>query len=343
MDLLQHLLSHKASTGKSIKKSTASSVTATWRTLHLAANGKAEMKDLEWLTNEKKVLKAIASRNVAKSTQKKMLSHVLVGLQTLQPIHPRIRTSNTYLHLQEMRDELEMADRARRETGELSERELANWISLDAIEAKIEQGREFFAPMLNGEPRDMEPGSPLEIWVFVALTAAYPSRLDMGTLRIVPAGHKLKEGTNYLVVGDTLTFHIGDWKNASRTLDEHGKVVPRIFGANATVTHMLRQYIRVSKKRQLDYLFTSSRDGSPLTRDAAGKRLANWATKQFEGTEHAGKVLNVTQLRKIILTYSHGESVADMEAAALHHGHSTETQQMYIKKLPASLKRKREE
>jgi 2-methylaconitate cis-trans-isomerase PrpF len=85
MNVIAHLRSYKNSTGKSVNESTLKSYAATLRTLHSAAFGTGRMQNLQWLTSEKTVRRAIDARNPAPSTRKKMISHVLVALQSLGP------------------------------------------------------------------------------------------------------------------------------------------------------------------------------------------------------------------------------------------------------------------
>ena len=105
-------------------------------------------------------------------------------------------------------------------------------------------------------------------------------------------------------------------------------------GRHLLHTHSSPRYIFLHVLRPPIHLH-----GSPLTRDAGGSRLVAFSERHFEG-----KKIGVNLLRTIILTYTHGDALNEMEHDANTHGHSIATQRVhYIKKLEVKLgKRKRE-
>ena len=243
-----------------------------------------------------------------------------------------------FKRFQHDRDVLELAYKKAAASRERTARQVANWVPLDEIHEALEQERESLGAEIFSDtaaPRLCKGGSPLEMYTWIKTVADNPSRLDLATCQIVNPGEATDPNTNYLELGDILRFVVHAWKNASRSETGERFIIP-----GPDTQELLKHYMRMYSKKAGDWLWTSARDGSPLTRDAGGSRLIAFSERHFEG-----KKIGVNLLRTIILTYTHGDALNEMEHDANTHGHAIATQRAhYIKKLESELgKRKREE
>lgn len=256
------------------------------------------------------------------NTRRNYLNTVIVFLQK----DAEFADDPTWKHYSKMRDEINKDFTAAKAKHTKTAKQTQNWLSPDEFDLVLTKYKDYLVNhrVLQKRPEDIsaEERRKLMEYVLIRLYKEIPSRNDFHSLKIVTKkayndGHL--DSQNYLVM-ERANIHLvlHQWKTKSDATDR--RVVP----LSADLQKLIRAYMR--KMPHLDFMFTSPRGNTPLTRNALTKML----TRIFK-VFYPNKNISSTMLRNMYLSHKYGDTVAEMKKDEIALGHGGASQKQYIK------------
>lgn len=188
---------------------------------------------------------------------------------------------------------------------------------------------------------DSKCGSPLQEYVMMNVVEEEDTRLDLATVLLAGSGDATDDPEmNYLLLGPVLRFKVNRCKHDRSYADQQKKIGGdpfRVLTPSARLQRILRDYLRVCRKRPGDYLYMSHAGvhaGEPLCRKAMSAQIIAFFQRKL------GTKVTMTDWRKLKPTANHSENRKAMERDAYVSGHSVATQaKSYIDAVPSAVLR----
>jgi len=319
-------LSKKIDEKRNIKANSLKAYTISIKKLHNAIfdndNDVLNIKNLDFLKDEKKVLDAI--KDLKPNTQKNYLSSIIVSLDAVDD-------KKYEKELKEYRDVLDSLNKEyykQLDKNEKTEDQNKNWVSMKALKRVMNS---YKADLIDRDvfKKDKLSKRQLDIlqkWVVANLYLHDdnpPIRLDYGSMKMLKESEYKNlseeelESNNYLVVKSRTNklFHFGTYKSKKT----YGiKKIP--------VGKILNSVLNIwLKYNETDYLLIDTR-GKPMT----SNQLSKFIIRVFEPT---GKRITANLLRHIYISEKHPVEVNDSKKETADKMlHSVDTQSKYSKK-----------
>ncbi len=226
-----------------------------------------------------------------------------------------------------MRDDLNQQYDDEQKSGKISETQKKNFVKLEEIEKMINTMEQEIKAKhlrtktdLSGKDKEL-----LMMYTIFSMLIRIPTRNDFAMMKLINKSgyNKLKEADkkqqNYLVFEKKGMFFIYNRYKTSKTYGE------KRIDSPPDLTRILRSFIKLTKKKTGDYLFTSS-TGNPISPNVASQLLSRTSKKYLD------KNISSTMMRKIVLSDKFGETLKDMKEMTEVTGHSLDTmQEVYVK------------
>ena len=274
----------------------------------------------DFLKDEKKVLDKLS--NLSDNTIRNYLNAVLIYLMAINDKGKLDEEVKVYTKL---RDDLNKKYEDNQASGNISEKQKANFVDINEIYKMIEtMGKEIKDKKIKKkEDLTAKDKTLLMVYIIFNIYVRLPMRNDIAGMEAISKRqyNKLseteKKEKNFLVVEkNKMTMILNKYKT-SKKYEENKIDIPK------DLEKLLRLYIRING---MGVLFTTS-TGNPLSRNALSQLLIKTTKKYMD------KSISTTMLRKIYLSSKYSDVKDEMAKDAKVMGHSVDTQQkIYIKK-----------
>jgi len=314
------VLKDKINSSRNIKDKSLNAYLISLRKLHEKINPDKEFPStLSWLKNKDKVMEHLVDMKL--TTRKNYIAAIIVALSTDKEKYEK--------ELKEYRDVLDGVAKEYKDGVEeqrKSEKESANWVSLDKLrkvmrkyKAEIMEKGLLKKDELNKKEMDL-----LQKWVVSSLYILDdnpPLRNDY-TMKVISKSDydklsdKEKNDNNYLVVKsrNNKFFSLGEYK----TDKKYGL---KKIDVGSKLNSVLNIWLKYNKS---GYLLLNSK-GDPMNANS----LTKYLNKVFEPT---GKKISSTMIRHIFISEKiGGPTLKEKQEIADKMGHSVNTQELYKK------------
>tara|TARA_R110002096_G_scaffold139581_2_gene294080 strand:+ start:1391 stop:2350 length:960 start_codon:yes stop_codon:yes gene_type:complete len=274
----------------------------------------------DFLKDEKKVLDKLS--NLSDNTIRNYLNAVLIYLMAVNSKGDLDDEVKVYT---ELRDDLNKKYEDNQASGNISEKQKANFVDINEIYKMIEtMGKEIKDKKIKKkEDLTAKDKTLLMVYIIFNIYVRLPMRNDIAGMEAISKRqyNKLseteKKEKNFLVVEkNKMTMILNKYKT-SKKYEENKIDIPK------DLEKLLRLYIRING---MGVLFTTS-TGNPLSRNALSQLLIKTTKKYMD------KSISTTMLRKIYLSSKYSDVKDEMAKDAKVMGHSVDTQQkIYVKK-----------
>ena len=274
----------------------------------------------DFLKDEKKVLDKLS--NLSDNTIRNYLNAVLIYLMAINDKGKLDEEVKVYTKL---RDDLNKKYEDNQASGNISEKQKANFVDINEIYKMIEtMGKEIKDKKIKKkEDLTAKDKTLLMVYIIFNIYVRLPMRNDIAGMEAISKRqyNKLseteKKEKNFLVVEkNNMTMILNKFKTSKKY--EEIKIP-----ITKDLEKLLRLYIRING---MGVLFTTS-TGNPLSRNALSQLLIKTTKKYMD------KSISTTMLRKIYLSSKYSDVKDEMAKDAKVMGHSVDTQQkIYVKK-----------
>ncbi len=227
----------------------------------------------------------------------------------------------------ELRDELNQQYEDDQKAGKISEKQKENFVKLEELQNMINKMADEIKDKnlktkkeLTGKDREL-----LMMYTLYNMLILIPTRNDFAGMKYINKAtyNKLKEEDkkerNYLVNQKGKMFFV---YNKYKTSKAYGE---KIIDSPKELTKILRMYIKLTNKKNNDFMFTTS-TGNPISANVGSQMLLKYSKR------YLGKNISTTMIRHIVLSDKFGDVKKDMAEMAEKTGHSTETMMnIYVK------------
>tara|TARA_R110001592_G_scaffold59766_3_gene181462 strand:+ start:6865 stop:7839 length:975 start_codon:yes stop_codon:yes gene_type:complete len=220
-----------------------------------------------------------------------------------------------------LRDDLNKQYEDENAKGTISEKQKANFVSLDEVKKMIAKMEVDLKGWKKKELKQSEQ-MLLVVYMIYQIHIVLPLRNDLSGCSAIRKTEynkltaKDKEDNNYLVVNKSDMFFVLNKFKTSSKYEELKFSVPK------ELEKLLRAYV---KKTGMGVLFKSS-TGKAYSRNSISQLLLKTSQK------YMNKSISTTMLRKIVLSDKFSDTKKEMEAMAKITGHSTDTMtKIYVK------------
>lgn len=257
-------------------------------------------------------------KNLHYTSQRNYYNSIIILLMALNHKKEYDKLLNEYNSL---RDDLNKQYEEENAKGTISEKQKANFVSLEEIKKMISRMEE---DLKGWKKKDLKQSEKmlLVVYMIYQIHIRLPLRNDLSNCMAIRKSEynklsdKDKEDNNYLVVNKSDMFFVLNKFKTSKKYEELKFSVPK------DLEKLLRAYIR---KTGMGVLFKSS-TGKPYSRNAISQLLLKTSKKYID------KNISTTMLRKIVLSDKFSETKKEMEKMSKITGHSTETMnKIYVK------------
>jgi integrase len=220
----------------------------------------------------------------------------------------------------DLRDELNKKYIDENQSGVISDKQKANFASMEEIDDMIEKLRKEVAPLKKKTKLTQKDISRLRAYVVFSMLRSLPTRNDMAGMKYISQtdykqlSNEEKQDHNYLVnERDNLKFIY----NLYKTSKKYGE---NIIPAPQELKPILRMYLKMMDYDYGDTIF-------PMTRNALSQLLLKQSQRLID------KKISTTMMRKIYLSDKYADIKEEQDALAKVMGHSKGTAQaVYVKK-----------
>jgi hypothetical protein len=227
----------------------------------------------------------------------------------------------------ELRDELNQQYEDDQKAGKISERQKENFVKLEELKNMINKMAEEIKDKnlktkkeLTAKDREL-----LMMYTLYNMLIEIPTRLDFAGMKYINKAtyNKLsdedKKERNYLVNQKGKMFFV---YNKYKTSKSYGE---KIIDSSKELSKILRMFIKLTNKKNGDFMFTTS-TGNPISANVASQMLLKYSKR------YLGKNISTTLIRHIVLTDKFGEVKKEMADMSEKTGHSTDTMMnIYVK------------
>ena len=279
-----------------------------------------ETDNYDFLKDDKKVLDKLS--NLSDNTIRNYLNAILIYLMAINSEGDLDDEVKKYT---ELRDELNKKYEDNQASGNISEKQKANFVDIKEIYKMIEDmGKEIKDKKIKKkEDLTGKDKTLLMVYIIFNIYVRLPMRNDIAGMEAISKrqynkiSEDEKKEKNYLVVEKNKMQMILNKYKTSKKYEENKIDIPK------DLEKLLRLYIRING---MGVLFTTS-TGNPLSRNALSQLLIKTTKKYMDG-----KSISTTMLRKIYLSSKYADVKGEMEKDAKIMGHSVDTQQkIYVK------------
>ena len=255
-------------------------------------------------------------------TKRNFLNVIIVILQMDESNPEKLKLLEKY---QSIRDELNNRYQVENETGKISEKQKAGFISHKEITDCLETLKNITKPYFIG---NMELSSKqrniLNFYIVLSIHVTFPLRNDLAETIVINKRtyNKLtideKKAHNYLVMTAKPFFSLNKYKT-SKIYEEN------IIYMEKDLRLLLTKFVKIIGTGPL---IKNSNTGESLTRNSLTQFLTKY-TKEYIGTG-----ISTTMIRKIVMSHHFIKSKKDQEKLAKVAGHSVGTQNLiYVKEI----------
>ena len=227
----------------------------------------------------------------------------------------------------ELRDELNQQYEDEQKSGKISEKQKENFVKLEELQNMINKMAEEIKDKnlktkkeLTGKDREL-----LMMYTLYNMLIEIPTRNDFAGMKYINKStyNKLteedKKERNYLVNQKGKLFFV---YNKYKTSKAYGE---KIIDSTKNLSKILRMYIKLTKKKNGDFMFTTS-TGNPISANVGSQMLLKYSKR------YLGKNISTTLIRHIVLTDKFGDVKKQMADMSEKTGHSTDTMMnIYVK------------
>ena len=227
----------------------------------------------------------------------------------------------------ELRDELNQQYEDDQKAGKISERQKENFVKLEELKNMINKMAEEIKDKnlktkkeLTAKDREL-----LMMYTLYNMLIEIPTRLDFAGMKYINKAtyNKLsdedKKERNYLVNQKGKMFFV---YNKYKTSKSYGE---KIIDSSKELSKILRMFIKLTNKKNGDFMFTTS-TGNPISANVASQMLLKYSKR------YLGKNISTTLIRHIVLTDKFGDVKKQMAEMSEKTGHSTDTMMnIYVK------------
>ena len=319
MDKLKQQIDDK----RNIKESTLNSYMISLRKLHEAIEGNKAFTNLNFLTDEKKVLDVISELKM--NTQKNYISAAIVALHTVdaEKYEKELLTYRKYI------DEFTKKNAEDLSTNEKTPDQERNWVTMEQLKRKMNEYKRDLEDrnVFNKETLTKKQTEMMQKWVVAASYVISPEnpplRLDYGDMSVITKNEyddltdDEKDGFNYLVneTRNTKFFSLGDYK----THGSHGTLI-----------------IPVSQKLNAVYnIWLKHNTSGNFLRDSRGGNMSSNQLSKYlpQVFNIPNKKITLNLIRHVFISTHFPVELTDKQKRlAKRMGHSVLTQNQYAKK-----------
>lgn len=305
--------------------SSVNTYTANIQKLHQKMFDTKDVKTLEWLHDFEKVIKFLKDNYKSYLSIRNILNALVVLLLNEDGYN------NALISYQNFRDTLNDKYQKAVETGEMTPKETANWLSLDEINAYIaEMNKQVNNLKLKPGFLNIANLDLVQTLFLIKFHTVYPLRSELADTQIVTKKefNQLSEedicNNNYMILSpNKVTMNIAKYKTK-------GTYGTRSFTIDDKhVLKYLRNWLKVSPNPK--YVLINLKTEEPLTR----LQLTQYFLRIFE--EKFNKKISSTMLRKIVVTSKHGKAIRDLDDLSFVMCHSRQTQATVYNKTPVDV------
>ncbi len=227
----------------------------------------------------------------------------------------------------ELRDELNQQYEDEQKAGKISEKQKENFVKLEELQNMINKMADEIKEKnlktkkeLTAKDREL-----LMMYTLYNMLILIPTRNDFAGMKYINKAtyNKLsdddKKERNYLVNQKNKLFFV---YNKYKTSKAYGE---KIIDSPKELSKILRMYIKLTKKKNGDFMFTTS-TGNPISANVGSQMLLKYSKR------YLGKNISTTMIRHIVLSDKFGDVKKQMADMAEKTGHSTETMMnIYVK------------
>lgn len=276
-------------------------------------------EDYDFLSDSDKVMDKI--KDLHYTSQRNHLNAIIVLLMALNSDKKFDKLLEKY---SKIRDDFNDKYTDDQKTGIISDKQSANFTTIEAVYEMINKMGEELKPIKKKETLSNKEKSLLQAYILFNIYARLPMRNDMSGAEAIQKRvyNKLseedKKAKNYLVVEKSNMFFVLNKYKTSKKYEELKIDLPK------DLKKLLRYYLKING---MGVLFTTS-TGKPITRNGLTQFLTKYSMKYMDG-----KKISTTILRKIYLSSKYGDMKEELEKDNKVMGHSKEVAlDSYVKK-----------